>query len=104
MKESGYCELGLEGYVFVLVCLYMCVFEYLHTCGGVHELCAYVYISSEGTVWGHMSSHVCGDVNSVFTNMYAHRALCGLCILLCKHVCICTQVHGCRGSFRDIHE
>lgn len=34
MKGSGYCELGLEGYVFVFVCLYMCVFVYLHTCGG----------------------------------------------------------------------
>lgn len=34
MKGSGYCELGLEGYVLVLVGLYMCVFVCLHTCMG----------------------------------------------------------------------
>lgn len=28
MKGSGYCETGLEVYMFVLVCLYMGVFVY----------------------------------------------------------------------------
>lgn len=83
------------------MCLYACTCVCLYTCilaGGVHELCAYVTISSEGTVWGHMSSHVREDAYTVFTYVCVHRALCGLYILLCKHVCICTQVHGCRGS------